>query len=137
MAAEPVSTVMMVSVPIATATDTKTVLNVTGKVRSKMTMHQRKTKKVNECLDFRDKPLKKGDWVIRAVSYGSTSAWLVYSRLEEDPQPNPKKGGWAFWIRTYRHGIFGGRGKAENHTTMIRIEESEVPKEILEAASKL
>lgn len=89
------------------------------------------------CTDFQGRSLQKGDWVIRAVSHGSSSAYLVYSRLEEDPHPHATKPGcWAFWIRTFHYGRFGGRGKAENHHSMIRIDESDVPKEIVEAYSK-
>ena len=90
------------------------------------------------CTDFHGRPLQNGDWVIRAVQHGSSSAHLAHSRLEEDPQPKSNHG-WEFWIRTYNiySNDFGKRGKASNHSTMYIIDEAEVPKEIVEAYARI
>ena len=90
-----------------------------------------------DCLDFQGKPLHQGDWVIRPERCACIIN-LVYSRLEEDPQKTNDENGWAFWIVTYSSFLkkFGRRGKAERHQSMIRIDESEVPKEIVAAYGK-
>lgn len=91
------------------------------------------------CNDFRGQELHKGDWVIRPVAHGSSSPWLVYSHIEEEPHekigPYGNKG-WAFWIVTYGTSGWGRKGKAENHMTMIKISESEVPPHMVEAYYK-
>lgn len=94
---------------------------------------------MNVCLDFRGQELHHGDWVIRPVGGGSSSPGLVYSHIEEEPHKKMgpyKNERWAFWIVTYYNTGFGGRGKAENHMTMIKIPESEVPAHIVDAYYK-
>lgn len=92
-----------------------------------------------KCLDFKGQELHLGDWVIRPVGGGSSSPMLVYSHIEEEP--HTKKGayntqGWAFWIVTHNGNGWGRKGKAENHMTMIKVPESEVPPHMVEAYYK-
>jgi len=91
------------------------------------------------CLDFREKPLERGYWVIR-INDSSPAVNLVYSRIMLDPViiPHSYSSSYVFWkmaIVTYKEfwRCFGKVGWAETPKRMIRVVENEVPEHIRQA----